>query len=202
MYTYLTPDPKILYQNRSTINFTGLSNERMFNYIGIQVTYNNTQIYNYTNYSVYSATFLLNINTSNFTGSILVTPFFKLNGLSEQRKPQIFIISRSSGLMNESGLGQFYSDLKDSGLSNFGIGIALLFIGLLLSAFIAWQFGIGSGIVALLILVLVMGSGVFTTDSSVQAFNPDGGFNAQYWAVYAWIVVFIVSVIAIKVIGV
>lgn len=214
LFTNLTlsffPDPRIIYPNASFINFTITSIDNKLEWFGLVLIENNTMFYNGSTVSTSGGSITAIINTTNHTQTIFVHPYFKKVGYPEYYSDTIALyVYNGSQYFNYTGLGAIVVGVRNSfGITktntknNLALGISLLTIGFLFSAFIARYIGVGSGMIAMLVLVLVAFFGVFSP--SVDPTTIISGYEAPdptYWGWLLWICLVVISIIVLRIIG-
>lgn len=214
LFTNLTlsffPDPRIIYPNASFINFTITSIDNKLEWFGLVLIENNTMFYNGSTVSTSGGSITAIINTTNHTQTIFVHPYFKKVGYPEYYSDTIALyVYNGSQHFNYTGLGAIVVGVRNSfGITktntknNLALGISLLTIGFLFSAFIARYIGVGSGMIAMLVLVLVAFFGVFSP--SVDPTTIISGYESPdptYWGWLLWICLVVISIIVLRIIG-
>lgn len=196
----LKPDPRKLFYNQSIINFTIKDKETLLQWFGLVLENNNIIIFNQSSTTAAGGTILVNVNLSNYTSGVTAHPFFKKQGYPEYYDSSAwfnFANQSESAFPNFTGLGSQIVAIKSAGFSQFSLAIALLLMGLLLSAAVARTIGVGAGFIALIILAVIALFGVFTSPNSGVDVSSIG-----YWAFFVWMVMVIFAIAIIRVVGV
>lgn len=194
---YLTPDPRALFTNDSLINFTINSVDGNLEWYGLALTYNETTIFNQTNYTnPTGGTILVIVNLTGRSGHVFAHPYFKKVGYAElyDSSSPFLIVNEIKQYYNTSGsMGSFIAQKASLGVSDFAYAFILLAIGFAITILISRTLNISAGVVGLVVLAFIALFGIFSPLYS--GITPN---SLEYWGIFTWIIMVIISIIIIR----